>query len=365
MKKTMKKLAAVLLAVMMAATALALPASAATVQTTGKNNALYPVTDPVVSMGYLLSEEFANVLNVLAGMSENWSSKDGTCYETLSYGKRGRQVYDLYVPKGLSKKKPQGVVLFIHGGTWSMGGKSNMSAPARKFAKAGYITATMSYDLLSDDGSAVSQALGTDVIAHGTGSKNNATVYDMVDDVELCVKAINKKLIALGYKAKGLCVSGVSAGSHIALMFAYGRPEQSAIPVKCVFTLTAPVAFYKGTFDNYTDEEVAGYASQISGKKLTGKDIANPSKAKRKILDSISPVSFINKKTVPTFFAYAGKDKTIGTNQYATIEPYLVKYGVRHKVLWFPNSDHTLLNDPGVMQKYITKSEQWLAKYMK
>lgn len=364
MKKNLKKLSAVLLAVLMTVAVFVTPASAVT-KTASGNEALYPVTDPIVSMGYGLTEGFANVLNALAGMTESWSSEDGTCYENLTYGKRGRQVYDLYVPKGLSKKAPQGVVLFIHGGTWSMGGKSNMSAPARMFAKAGYITATMSYDLLSDDGSAITEALGSDVIAHGTGSKDNATVYDMVDDVELCVKAIDKKVKKLGYKANALCVSGVSAGSHIALMFAYGRPERSAIPLKCVFTLTAPVAFYKGTFDNYTDDEVAGYASQISGKKLTGKDIANPSKAKQKILDSISPVSFINKKTVPTFFGYAGKDKTVGTNQYATIHPILRKYGVKHKVIWFPNSDHTLLNDPGVMQQYLSKSEKWLAKYMK
>ena len=362
MKKTIKKLTAALMTVLMMAALLVTPASAVSTKADSKE-ALYPITDPLIDFTFKAVDLFTEALNAAAGMSEGWSSDDGKCYSDIAYGERGRQVYDLYVPKGLSKKKTQGVILFIHGGAWTQGSKSNMSAGARTFAKKGYITATMSYDLLPDS-SGVAQVLGADVVSHGQGSKANANVNDVMEDVDLCVKSIAKKTKKLGYKVDALCLAGVSAGSHISLLYAYGHAKESAIPIKCVFTLTAPVAFYKDSFDNMSVAETAEYASLISGKKITEKDMKNPSKAKQKVLDSISPVSFVNKNTVPTFFGYAGKDKTIGTNHWNTIHPVLKKYGVKHDVIWFPNSDHTLLSDPGVMDQYLAKSTQWLKTFM-
>ena len=362
MKKIYKKIVAVFMTLAMMSTMLVIPSSAKTEQSTDKT-ALYTVTDPLIDFTFKAVDLFTEALNMAAGMYDTWSSEDGECFKDISYGERARQVYDLYIPKNLSKKKTQGVILFIHGGAWTQGSKSNMSSVARTFAKKGYITATMSYDLLPDS-SGVAQLLGADVVSHGQGGKANANINDILEDVDLCIKSIAKKTKKLGYKADALCLSGVSAGSHISLLYAYGHAKESAIPIKCVFTLTAPVAFYKDTFDNMTVAETAEYASLISGKKITEKDLNKPGKSKKKILDSISPVSYINKKTVPTFFGYAGKDKTIGTNQWNTIHPVLKKNGVKHDVIWFANSDHTLLSDPGVMDQYINKSAKWLETYM-
>ena len=358
MKKTIKKLTAIWMAVLMTVALLTIPASAV-----DKN--VYILTDPVIDTTYKAIDLFTEAMNAAAGISEDWNKDDGKCYSDLAYGTRGKQVYDLYVPKGLSKKRPQGVILFIHGGAWVQGSKSNMSAIARTFAKKGYITATMSYDLLPDKSSAVGKTLDPSIVAHGTGSKTNATIYDILGDVKKCIRSIKAETKKFGYEVDSLALSGVSAGSHIALLFAYGKADKSAIPIKCCAVLTAPVGFYKDSFDNMETEDIAYYASMLSGKNITEAKLLHPNAKQKAILDSISPVAKVKKGTVPTYFGYAGKDTTVGTKQYAAIHPVLKRYGVPHDVIWFPNSDHTLLNDPGVMDRYLDGTTKWLATYMK
>ena len=295
--------------------------------------------------------------NVLAGAVEIWSPLDGARYTDLPYGdaSRGCQKYDLYVPNGLDANVPQGVLLFVHGGTWTMGEKGHMAWAAARYAKLGYIAATLNYDLASQ---------GNDNVARVTGSKSNADVFDMLDDVGDCIAAIKAKCAELGYHVDSLAISGASAGSHIAALYAYSRAEESAIPIRMIFPVTAPISFHKGTFDNYTDDVIAQYASIVAGAELTEADITNPDARAQAILDSISPVSFIDADSVPTLLGYASADTVIGTNQYQTIQPVLAANGVDNDVVWWNNCDHTLVGDPGAMQRWNNAVEQWLAKYM-
>ena len=304
-----------------------------------------------------LMNKVFDVCNLVVVGSNTWTSEDGELYEDLTYGDASRecQKYDLYIPNGLDKSKAQGVLLFIHGGTWTMGDKSCMSYLCTKFAKYGYIAATMNYDLASQ---------GNDDVAKVTGSKSNADIFDMLDDVNDCIKSIKDKCNDLGYTVNSLALSGQSAGSHISALYAYSRPQDSAIPIKMVFNLTTPVGFYDGVFDNYTAAEVAQYASIVSGENLTESDITSPDSEAQAILDSISPMHYVNKNTVPSLMGFAGKDTTIGTNQYQSIKPLLDKYGVDNDVVWWENSDHTLMFDPGTIDTWTEKSVEWLGKYM-
>lgn len=289
--------------------------------------------------------------NTLAGATEVWTKADGQVMKDLSYGDRTVQNYDLYIPKGLDKTKPQGVLLFIHGGTWTMGKKEHMAWAAARYAKLGYITATMNYDLASQ---------GNDNVAKATGSKSNANVFDMLDDVTLCIKSLNDKITSLGYTADKLALSGVSAGSHISALYAYSRPEDSVIPIKFLFNLTTPSDFHLGSFDNYTTAEVAQYASIVAGYEFTAEDIENPQGEAAEMLDRISPVSYITKDSVPTLLGFAGKDKTIGTNHAAVMAAKLKENHVSHAVVMWKNSDHTLMKDPVTMIKWNNSVAAWL-----
>lgn len=353
MKKRWKVRVASLLLAVLLMTSLSVGALAAEDGGLGLDYETMPY--PVAAIGYQATNFVFEAANLLAGAVEPWSESDGQCLSNLKYGDGARHVYDLYVPAGLDPEKEQGLVLFIHGGTWSMGNKDHMRGLCRKIAKKGYITATMNYDLAS---------YGNPELADATGSMHDANVIDMVDDVQACVSAMKQKLGELGYKISGLALSGESAGSNISMLYGYGRADQSAIPVKLIFNITSPVGFYNGTFDNYTTAEVAEYASLVSGETLTAEDIENPDARADAILASISPVKHITYGSVPTLMAFAGKDTTIGTNQYNTIKPVLDQYGVPNDVVWLPNSDHTLAADPGKMDEWIETSAQWLDRYV-
>ena len=317
----------------------------------GVNNMSYietKITIPFINLVF-------DILNVFAGFSESWTSFDGCVYKNESYGERGCQTYDLYIPQGLDVSEPQGLILFIHGGTWTMGDKRHMAWACAKYAKKGYITATMNYDLASQ---------GNGGVARATSSKENATVFDMLDDVTAAVSAIETKCGENGFSLKSLALSGVSAGSHIAALYAYTRTEESPVPIRLLFNLTTPVGFFKGTFDNYSDEEVARYASIVSGYELTASDIAEPTNEIVDILKSISPCANIDGNSVPTLLGFADRDTTIGTNQYETIRPILEEYAVPHDVVWWRNCNHTLVRDSSAFRQWISLTTEWLERYM-
>lgn len=64
----------------------------------------------------------------------------------LAYGPDQRNVLDLYAPTNAAgRAKP--VVLFIHGGSWDSGSKDEYVFVGESLARAGYLTAVMSYRL--------------------------------------------------------------------------------------------------------------------------------------------------------------------------------------------------------------------------
>lgn len=300
------------------------------------------------------ADTFYNVF-VASGWEESWDESDGTVYENLRYddnnGKNTkRNKYDLYIPKDADKTKPQGVILFVHGGSWMFGNKDAMDWAAARYAKEGYITATMSYNLISGN---------APYLSYITGSPTNVTIYDMLDDVGNCIKAIKEELVQLGYNPTNLALSGMSSGSHISLLYGYSRAEESAIPISFMFEQTGPVDMHKiawnpdNSAEGAQDAGIAGYVSMFSGKTVTEEDIVN----------SISPVAYINENSVPTLMGYAEKDDVIGTGHYPVIKEYLDKYNVTNDVVLYPNSGHMLESDKDSEKEWHEKTCQWLQTY--
>lgn len=60
----------------------------------------------------------------------------------LAYGSAENQTLDLYLPKGMAKAP---VLLFVHGGSWYNGDKSEYPFLGEAFSKNGYLTAVINY----------------------------------------------------------------------------------------------------------------------------------------------------------------------------------------------------------------------------
>lgn len=352
--KKMKRLLALFLTLIFIGSAMSVTASAASIDTAKLVDSL---PDSAAVLTKKAEDRVFDLCNRMAGAVEDWSEgTDGTAMYNQKYGERGCQKYDLYLPKNLDKTSPQGIILFIHGGSWNMGSKENFTWACRRFTKKGYITATLDYDLVDE---------GSKKMAKVTGSKEGSTIFDMIDDVRLCIKALDQQLRSMGINPCGLAVAGESAGSHLSMLFAYGHAKESAIPIKMIMNLTSAVSFKYGSNNASTPEDMVKLINGATHWNLTIDEYKNPGPETLKKLDSISPVSLITKDAPPTLMGFAGKDTTVGTNQYPTIKPVLDQYNIPNEVVWWPNSSHTLASDPGVLDnEWIPKCLEWLNRYL-
>ncbi|MBP5759905.1 MAG: hypothetical protein J6W90_00815, partial [Verrucomicrobia bacterium] len=99
-----------------------------------------------------------------------WEKTDGTICKSIPYGTKKKERFDLYLPATLDTNKTHAVMLFIHGGAWIVGQRTDMDYVCKRYAKEGYITATMSYTLLK----------------HLTRPTPGVNLTTMLDEIEAC-----------------------------------------------------------------------------------------------------------------------------------------------------------------------------------
>lgn len=265
-----------------------------------------------------------------AGYLEKWDKRYGSLHKNIRYGKGRRNLLDLYIPKDADKNKPQPVMLFIHGGGWSGGNKSGMAFAAAKFAKVGYITATMSYSLTSK-------------------TKPEVTASTMIDEITACIARIKEAAAEQGYLADKISLSGHSAGGHLSLFYAYTQADNSPIPIAFVFEQVGPVSFFPEFWNG--DKKIAlGFASALTGKKITA-EMLEAGEADE-LIHSISPLNHVSPNSVPTLFAYGGKDTTVPPIHGEKLKEALELNQVPHVWIVFPNSSHMMAEDPDYTVKY-------------
>ncbi len=273
------------------------------------------------------------------GYIVSWSQDDGRVLAGQSYGKEALNKYDLYLPKCVDPKTDAPLLLLIHGGSWMEGSRGDMAYACKYYGKQGCITATMDYSLISD--------------------KNTVTVKTMLDEITACIAALKKQLETEGYRAPKLALGGTSAGGHLALLYAYSRASESAIPVAFVFDKVGPVSFHKEFWGDRISAMLIGYGARtpVDPKKLDTPEL-------KAAADVLSPLHFINEKTVPTVFAYGGRDTLVRTIHRDELAKALEQHHVPNIRVDFPKSNHMLWDDPDCTETFRKAVLQYCDKYM-
>ena len=134
--------------------------------------------------------------------------------------------FDLYVPESALEKDKNLVILFIHGGAWVSGFKTDVNEYVHDFANKGYITATIKYTLLKR-----------------TMDDNSLSIFRDLDEIDACIKAIKTALVELDlYNANTkLAIGGASSGAHLSMLYSYSRGQSSALPINFVIDAVGPV----------------------------------------------------------------------------------------------------------------------------
>lgn len=224
--------------------------------------------------------------------------------ENLQYGDSAFETYDLYIPEGLDTTTPQPLVLWIHGGGWISGDKKSMEQDALFSQANGYISASMNYDLLLNEG---------------------ASIDTMLDDITACMQSIQKELQSLGIKVDETALGGFSAGGHLAMLYGYTKAEQSPLPIRFIFEKSGIADFHP---ESWGDSSNSQYLQFFQGDE--------------EFIETISPIYHVTPKAPPTIILQGENDQTVGNLQGSLINDALNQNNVVHDFYYIEGASHHL-----------------------
>lgn len=282
-----------------------------------------------------------------SGQLVDWNDSDGTIYKDLSYGDNATNKYDLYIPANATRKEDVGVVLFVHGGSWNSGDKSDLAYMSKKVTKAGYISASINYSLAD-------------------GKSEDFSISKVMDEIQASVGAIKAELRNKGFNATKLAIGGYSAGGHLSSLYAYSRADVSPIPVVLEINQVGPSDFHLDTWwgSSVTDEVLpdgAEFINGLAGSTITAEQIKNGEA--EEVINSISPVHFVNRTSVPTVLGYGARDTFVQSGHPEKLVAALEKAGVDHTFILYPNSGHELGGDKSKTDEFTNAMFAYIEKY--
>lgn len=220
---------------------------------------------------------------------------------------------DLYRPKGMTKPAP--LLVFIHGGGWRSGKRADYLVYLTHFASQGYVTATVSYRLLKV-----------------------APYPACVEDIREAVRFLFANGSKYNYDTTRICLIGGSAGSHLALLAAYGwknletKPDtaEAAAPagkIKAVVEIYGPIDFtteYARNHPTITSFMVRSY------------------KEAPQLYAEASPITWASKNSPPTLILHGTRDMLVPISQAELLKHKLDSLGVPNVYCPVPGWPHTM-----------------------
>lgn len=240
---------------------------------------------------------------------------------------------DFYRKKNSDNKLP--LLLFIHGGGWKGGKRSDYLIYLLDFAKKGYMTATVSYRLKRD-------------------SIYPAAVEDITDAVDWFFQNGEK----YGYNPDRIALIGGSAGAHLAMLAGYGWKSKTAKETELHKTeqkVKAVVNIY-GPTDLTT--EYGRNQSLVTG------FIGHSYNEKPELFHEASPVSYLSSSCPPTMILHGTSDRLVPISQADMLKTMLDELNVPCEYYRMPLWPHTMDIAKRVNQFSQKKMETFFEKYL-
>jgi len=219
---------------------------------------------------------------------------------------------DMYVPKNVQKPAP--LLVFIHGGGWNHGKRSDYLTYLIPFAQQGYITATVTYRLLKD-----------------------GTYPACVEDIQDAVKWFFQNGETYGYDPDRIALIGGSAGGHLALLGGYGWHPLNAVPDSAT---VAPVHKIKAVVDIYGPVDFTTEYARTH--RLITNFIAHSYEERPDLYKEASPIQYLDKSNPPTLILQGTADDLVPASQSDTLKARLDKLGVPNVYCRVPGWPHAM-----------------------
>lgn len=241
----------------------------------------------------------------------------------VRYGKRALQL-DLYLPKSTSMPLKPGIV-FVHGGGWRAGFRTNFTPMAIGMAARGYVAATISYRLSPE-------------------AQYPAAIYD----VKAAIRWLRKNAKKYGVNPDQIAVAGGSAGGQIASLTGVTNGLEKFDPHAKKSSISSAVQAIVN-IDGLSDftSEAARFHEDDPRKNpsAAGAWFGGRYAEKTELWHEASPLFYVNKNTPPILFLISAQERfSVGHKEMIEkMKPLVIPY----KVVQIPDSPHSFwLFDP-------------------
>ncbi|MDR2631298.1 MAG: alpha/beta hydrolase [Spirochaetaceae bacterium] len=276
-----------------------------------------------------------------------------TLHKDLSYGAYERNLVDISIPH----TAPQGVILFIHGGIWMYGDKSNCPIFLDTFRDR-FVTASMSHRYLDE----------------------TTHMQDLEGDVAAAVSFIRDFCAEQNIDPGKLILMGHSSGAHLAMLYAY-KQHEPALPIAFCVNMAGPAdladtAFLYNFKKLRWEKLFYELAEKATGHHIETGDITSEgySESSLKILEAISPIYFVTAESPPTIIAHDAADRLVPYANSTALNSVFNVYGIDHEfIALYSGIGHflgaklvkggALLYDKPLEERIIRAMNEYIEKY--
>lgn len=243
---------------------------------------------------------------------------------------------DIFRPVNLATRPP--LLVFIHGGGWKSGDRSDYKIYLIPFAQKGYITATVSYRLL-----------------------RVAPYPACVEDISDAVRWFFANSDKYGYDPDRIALIGGSAGGHLSMLAAYGWKGRGYVPDST--TIVSGDHRIKAIVDIYGPADLTTPYAQTQ--PLVTGFIAHTYEERPDLYAEASPVSYLDKNDPPTLILHGTSDDLVPISQSDTLKARLDRLGVPCVYYRYPLWPHTMDIVQRVNDYSRQKMEEFFEEYLK
>lgn len=237
-----------------------------------------------------------------------------------------KEKLDLYLPAPPAVGKLSPAVVWIHGGGWTGGTKSEARAKevCTTLAKAGYVAVSLEYRL-----------------GEGAWPTN-------LHDCKNGVRFLRAHATEYHLDPARIAVAGGSAGGHLALMVGFTgddpafEPTGAATPYPGISSSVRAVIDMYGVADLRTRRAIADDGTPTDKILAPGPvSVFGPANAPGDIYRLASPVTHIRKNSPPVLILHGLIDKTVDRAQAEQLDRALTAAAVPHELVLVPGAGHT------------------------
>jgi acetyl esterase/lipase len=249
----------------------------------------------------------------------------------LEYGKAGDRplLLDLYLPEKADGPAP--LLVWVHGGGWQAGNKSQCLPARLGFPKRGWAVASVGYRL--------------------TGEAPHPA---QIQDVKAAVRWLRANGEKHGLKTDRIGAWGSSAGGHlVALLGTSGDVKDfdvgahldrsSRVQAVCAYFPPTDLAAFAAT---------PGYEGHAKPTSPESKLIGGPVLENKDKAAHASPTTYVGADDPPFFIVHGDKDPTVPPDQSVRLHEALKKAGVASELRMLPGAGHggPAFNETGLVE---------------